>query len=81
MPLLKHTVEFTVNPKVTGLGYRLPLPDPCLLGLHAVCAKVAQMSGAARLLDELEEELEGLNVLAGDGSSAGHLAHRLAAIS
>ena len=29
----------------------------------------------------LEEELEGLNVLAGDGSSAEHLAHRLAVIS
>ena len=56
-------------------------PFGCFLGLHAVCAKVAQMSGAARLLDELEEELEGLNVLAGDGSSAEHLAHRLAAIS
>ncbi|KAF9643148.1 hypothetical protein BDM02DRAFT_3104817 [Thelephora ganbajun] len=47
-----------------------PPPDPQLLALHATCARVAHMSGAAEFLDELERKAEETNVLAFDGSSA-----------
>ncbi|KAF9645780.1 hypothetical protein BDM02DRAFT_3119694 [Thelephora ganbajun] len=47
-----------------------PPPDPQLLALHATCARVAHMSGAAEFLDEIERKAEETNVLAFDGSSA-----------
>ena len=46
------------------------LPDPDLIALHATCARVAWMSGAAELFDMLERDAEDMTVLASDGSSA-----------
>ena len=51
------------------------LPCPILLGLHAACARVAHMSGAAEVIDELERDVEETRVLAFDGSSARLLDH------
>ncbi|KAJ7643827.1 hypothetical protein FB45DRAFT_282536 [Roridomyces roridus] len=48
----------------------LPLPDPRLLALHAVCVRVAHMSGAAEALDEFDRDMEETSVLAEDGASA-----------
>jgi len=47
-----------------------PPPDPHLLALHATCARVAHMSGAAEFLDQLQWDAEETKVLAFDGSSA-----------
>ena len=46
------------------------LPDPLLLALRAICARVAHMSGAAELFDQLEcdAELEDEGVLTFDGT-------------
>ena len=52
------------------------LPNPDLIALHAACARVAHMSGAAEYLDRLERDAEEMTVLASDGSSA-HLLHGL----
>lgn len=49
---------------------KLPLPDPRLLALHAVCARVAHMSGAAEALDDFDRDVEETSVLARDGASA-----------
>lgn len=46
------------------------LPDRRLLTLHAACARVAHLSGAAEAIDELEEDAQETRVLAFDGSSA-----------
>ena len=54
-----------------------PPPDPKLLALHAVCARVAHMSGAAEAFDEFDRDLEDTIVLAEDGSSARLLDHVL----
>ena len=51
------------------------LPDPRLLALHAGCARVAHMTGAARAIAELERNAEEARVLAADGSSARLLDH------
>jgi len=51
------------------------LPDPMLLALHAACARVVGMSGAAEAINELERDLEETRVLAFDGSSARLLDH------
>ncbi|KAJ7079990.1 hypothetical protein B0H15DRAFT_491914 [Mycena belliarum] len=48
----------------------LPLPDPRLLALHAVCARVAYMAGAGEILDEYETKIEETRMLAQDGTSA-----------
>ncbi|KAF8258606.1 hypothetical protein EI94DRAFT_1754177 [Lactarius quietus] len=55
----------------------LEYPDPRLLSLHAVCARVAHMSGAADAFYEVERDLEDTMVLASDGSSAHLLDHLL----
>lgn len=55
----------------------LPLPEPRLLALHAVCVRVAHMSGAAEALDELDRDVEATRVLARDGASANLLYMKL----
>ena len=52
-------------------------PDPLLLGLHAACARVAHMSGAAEFFDQIERDTEDIRVLAFDGSSAPLLSNLL----
>ncbi|KAI9567170.1 hypothetical protein HD554DRAFT_2220399 [Boletus coccyginus] len=52
-----------------------PPPDPLLLALHATCARVAHMSGAAEFFDQLEWDAEATKVLAFDGSSASLLSN------
>lgn len=49
---------------------RIPIiPDRRLLALHAACARVAHMSGAAEFLDQLFWDAEESRVLLSDGSS------------
>jgi len=61
----------------------LRLPDPRLLALHAACARVAHMSGAAEAFDKFECDVEDTRVLAFefDGSSARLLDHFLTPFS
>ncbi|KAJ7805948.1 hypothetical protein B0H14DRAFT_3882618 [Mycena olivaceomarginata] len=66
-------VKFVSLPHAAGLdpnGTKFPLPDPRLLALHAVCARVAHMSGAAEVLDKFDRDVEDVQVLAEDGSAA-----------
>ncbi|KAL5639456.1 hypothetical protein ACGC1H_006826 [Rhizoctonia solani] len=51
----------------------LPLPDPRYLALHAACAKVIHMSGAAKPINLILRDTENTPVLSLDGSSAGLL--------
>ncbi len=55
----------------------LPVPSPELLELHAVCSKVAHMSGATDYLDEFDRDMDGLDVLAFDGTSSAVLHHAI----
>ena len=54
-----------------------PPPDHRLLALHAACARVAHMSGAAQFFDQVDRDVEETEVLAFDGSSAHLLSHLL----
>jgi hypothetical protein len=49
----------------------LPLPSARYIALHAVCAQMAQLSGAAHYIDDMLDEMKynGIPVLAEDGSS------------
>ncbi|KAJ7755330.1 hypothetical protein DFH07DRAFT_821852 [Mycena maculata] len=65
-------IKFVSLPRQKGVdpdGTKYPLPDPRLLALHAVCARVAHMSGAAEVLDEFDRDVKEMGVLAADGSS------------
>ncbi|KAG8830806.1 hypothetical protein FRC17_004198 [Serendipita sp. 399] len=53
------------------------LPNLLYLCLHAACAKIACMSGAGKIIDRSEREVEEHGMLAKDGSSAFILASRL----
>lgn len=59
----------------------LPLPSPNYLALHALCCEVAQMSGAADWLSEIQEDMEETRVLAKDGSMAHLLSVALSALA
>ncbi|EPQ57615.1 hypothetical protein GLOTRDRAFT_120712 [Gloeophyllum trabeum ATCC 11539] len=75
-PMMRERVMFT-----TPDPERLPLPSPQLLALHAACAKVANLSGAADYLDKLDRELETTDVLACDGGAAEVLNHAIASLA
>ncbi|KIJ49955.1 hypothetical protein M422DRAFT_65849 [Sphaerobolus stellatus SS14] len=55
----------------------LPLPDPCYLALHAACAKIQHLSGAAEYLSKVFNDIADLKVLAKDGGSADVLYHAI----
>ncbi len=53
----------------TSDPHRFPLPSPELLALHAACAKVANLSGAAEYLDRVDRDIEENGVLKENGDS------------
>ncbi|TCD65553.1 hypothetical protein EIP91_002517 [Steccherinum ochraceum] len=55
----------------------LELPSKWYLDLHAVCCKLAKMSGAAGYLDQLDEDRDRYDFVPPDESFAGALAARL----
>ena len=57
------------------------LPDPQVLVLHGVCARVAHMSGVAEAFDKVERDVEDTRVLAFNGWSAHLLDHLLTPIA
>jgi len=69
---VKHRVDFRESPdtcKLSAVDRDLILPDRRLLALHAACARVAHMSGAAEIIDKWSSEAEESQVLLADGSS------------
>ncbi|TFK66209.1 hypothetical protein BDN72DRAFT_844621 [Pluteus cervinus] len=58
----------------------LPVPSPRYLEIHAACARIAHLSGAAEYIESVLRDYEEITVLADDGSSAEVLAHLLQAI-
>ncbi|KAJ3899282.1 hypothetical protein F5879DRAFT_523733 [Lentinula edodes] len=58
-----------------------PVPDRELIALHAMCAKVAHMSGAGAYVEDLDRDVEDLGVLASNGGSADVLSHALAVVA
>jgi hypothetical protein len=77
----QEQVTFSVSDDVIheceAKGKPIPeLPNPDLIALHAACARVAHMSGAAEYFDMLERDAEETTVLASDGGSA-YLLHGL----
>lgn len=58
-------------------GSLLPRPDRRYLRMHAFCCRVAHLSGATEYLDKFYKDLERMEVLATDGSSATFLIQAL----
>jgi len=71
-PSWKTTVTFT-----TPDPEKLPLPSPEYLGLHAACCRVANLSGAGEHIDRILREMEDIQVLSQDGTSAEVLQYAL----
>lgn len=66
-----HDMSDCGSPLMVNLSSDLegtPPPDRKLLALHAMCARVAHMSGAAKFLYKLELDAEDMAVLASNGS-------------
>lgn len=47
----------------------LPLPSRDYLAIHAACARIAHMSGAAEYIQKVLRDVEEIKVLAEDGGS------------
>ena len=56
---------------------KLPVPSPDYLAIHAACARVAHLSGAAECIDKFYQDMEDSKTLAPDGTSASMLEHAL----
>ncbi|KAF7976475.1 hypothetical protein HWV62_6743 [Athelia sp. TMB] len=56
------------NPITLPTNHNIPAPDPRYLKLHAACAQIAHLSGAAEYISSVERELEETGVLATDVS-------------
>ena len=58
-------------------GKKIEPPSPQLLALHAACAQIAHMSGAAEHLEETFRDTEPISVMTAAPNSANELAHAL----
>jgi hypothetical protein len=56
---------------------KFPVPSPIYLAIHAACAKVAHLSGAAECIDKLYREMDDRTTLDPDGASASMLEHAI----
>jgi hypothetical protein len=56
---------------------KLPVPSPTYLAIHAACAKVAHLSGAAECIAKLHRDMEECMTLHPDGASASMLEHAI----
>ena len=53
---------------------KLPVPSPAYLAIHAACAKVAHLSGAAEYINKFYHDSK---ILTPDGASASMLEHAI----
>ncbi|KXN80608.1 hypothetical protein AN958_09646 [Leucoagaricus sp. SymC.cos] len=56
---------------------KLPVPSPTYLAIHAACAKVAHLSGAAECIDKFYRDMDDSTTLDTDGASAAMLEHAI----
>ncbi|PBK95504.1 hypothetical protein ARMGADRAFT_1164063 [Armillaria gallica] len=64
--------EYGLPDRVTlkdATGGKIPLPAVVYFQLHDVCAKIAHLSGAGEVVEQLFRDLEDVQVLAEDGGS------------
>ena len=54
---------------------KLPVLSPTYLAIHAACAKVAHLSGAAKCIDKLYRDMDDSTTLDPHGTSASMLEH------
>ena len=71
-PRWKSTVTFTTPDPV-----KLPVPSRAYLELHAACCRVAHLSGASKCIDRILRDMEDIQVLSQDGTSAEALQYAL----
>jgi len=56
---------------------KLPVPSPMYLAIHAACAKVAHLSGAAKCINKFSRDMDISKTLAPDGTSTSMLEHAI----
>lgn len=71
----KHSVTFRTH--LLPNGRSIEPPSPQFLALHAACAQVAHMSGAAGLLEESFRYTESIPLMTAAPNSADELVHAL----
>jgi len=72
---LHHSVTFRTH--TFPDGKKIEPPSPRLIALHAACAQIAHMSGAAEYLEETFRDTEPIPVMTATPNAAGELVHAL----
>lgn len=67
-PILKGTAPDVPSEVQFIAHHDLPLPNPEWLRIHATCARIAHMSGAAEYMDTAIRRMEEIQVLSEDGT-------------
>lgn len=68
-PIIGHGLKSQITFKTCQVGAKaIPPPDPHLLAVHAACAQIANMSGAAEYLDELFQDTGEISVMTQSGA-------------
>ena len=73
--ILSQVVTEPGDPELPTANGPLPLPDPVYLRIHAMCSRIANLSGAAAYLDDIDERMDTMECLPSDGSVAYALSH------
>ena len=73
--ILSQVVTGPGDPVLPTANGPLPLPDPVYLRIHAMCSRIANLSGAAAYLDDIDERMDTMECLPSDGSVAHALSH------
>ncbi|TFK32193.1 hypothetical protein BDQ12DRAFT_692868 [Crucibulum laeve] len=80
---LESSSEFVLHQYPTHVTFttsdpiKLPVPSPTYLAMHAACAKIAHLSGAAEYTNKFYRDMEDSTTLDADGASAHMLEHAL----
>lgn len=80
-PCITLRIDPSAEVKAAEENVVLGLPDPLLIALRAICARVANMSGATKQMEQILADMEDSTVLSDNGSMAALLATRLTMIS
>ena len=75
--ILSQLVTGPGDPELPTAKRPLPLPNPAYLRIHAMCCRVANLSGASAYLDDIDKSMRTMECLPSDGSAAHALDYAL----
>ena len=73
--ILNQVVTGPGDPVLPTARGPLPLPNPVYIRIHAMCSRIANLSGALAYLDDIDERMDTMEYLSPDAPVAHALNH------